>query len=60
MKRWCSAQAECPIWQKSFYDHIVRNDADYLTHWNYIDGNAQKWETDPLNIHITDKERETI
>ncbi len=34
------------IWQRSFHDHIIRSEADYLSIWNYIDGNPQKWEKD--------------
>ena len=34
------------IWQKSFHDHIIRNEADYLKIWNYIDTNPQKWNED--------------
>ena len=33
-----------PIWQKSFYDHIVRNEADYLACWQYIENNPLKYE----------------
>ena len=34
------------IWQTSFYDHIIRNDADYRNIWNYISGNPSKWTED--------------
>ena len=34
------------IWQRSFYDHIIRNEQDYLDIWQYIDTNPQKWEED--------------
>jgi len=30
------------IWQKSFYDHVVRNDEDYLACWQYIENNPRK------------------
>ncbi|MCL2847589.1 MAG: transposase [Firmicutes bacterium] len=30
------------IWQKSFYDHIVRNDKDHQSIWDYIDTNPDK------------------
>ena len=33
-------------WQKSFHDHIVRNEADYRRIWEYIDANPGKWEED--------------
>lgn len=34
------------IWQKSFYDHIIRDENEYLRVWKYIDENPLKWETD--------------
>jgi len=30
------------VWQKSFYDHVIRNDGDYRDIWNYIEGNPGK------------------
>ena len=36
------------IWQKSFYDHIIRDREDYLTIWRYIDENPLKWHLDSL------------
>jgi len=35
-----------PIWQKSFYEHIIRNEADYSEIWQYIENNPLKWELD--------------
>ena len=40
------------IWQKSFYDHIIRNEADYLRIWNYIDTNPVQWREDEYYIKI--------
>ncbi len=34
------------IWQKSFHDHIIRNERDYLIHGEYIRSNVQKWHKD--------------
>ena len=34
------------IWQRSFYDHVIRDEAGYLKIWNYIEGNPSKWEED--------------
>ena len=34
------------IWQKSYHDHIIRNDADYRRIWEYIDNNPAKWRED--------------
>ena len=38
------------IWQKSFHDHIIRDEEDYLKIWNYIDVNPQKWSEDCFYI----------
>ncbi len=34
------------IWQKGYYDHIIRNEPDYLRIWQYIDENPAKWAED--------------
>lgn len=45
-KGYCSKQIGHPVWQKSFHDHIIRNQADYNRIWEYVDTNAIKWESD--------------
>ena len=35
-----------PIFQRSFYDHVIRDEEDYLKIWNYIDTNPAKWHED--------------
>ena len=39
-------EPDIDVWQKSFYDHIIRNENEYLRVWEYIDENPLKWETD--------------
>ena len=34
------------IWQRSFHDHIIRNEEDYMKIWEYIDTNTIRWELD--------------
>ena len=34
------------LWQRSFYDHIIRDENDYLDVCNYIDQNPLKWADD--------------
>ena len=43
MKRWVSRQVGSPIWQKSFYDHAIRNQQDYDEIWRYIENNPLKY-----------------
>jgi putative transposase len=35
-----------PIWQRSFHEHIIRNDDDLLKHRTYIQNNPLKWALD--------------
>ena len=39
---------EKQLWQRSYYDHIIRNQQDYEDAWNYIEGNPTKWHEDEL------------
>ena len=34
------------VWQRSFYDHVIRNEQDYQKIRNYIDTNPAKWQED--------------
>ena len=34
------------LWQASYHDHIIRNEADYQRIWQYIDENPAKWVDD--------------
>ena len=38
------------LWQTRYHDHVVRNDADYLRIWNYIDTNPAQWAEDQYYI----------
>lgn len=46
MKGCITKKTGVSIWQKSFYDHIIRNEKEYLEIWEYIDSNPEKWEED--------------
>ena len=34
------------IWQRKYYDHIIRNEKEYLAIWDYIETNPAKWAQD--------------
>ena len=34
------------LWQKSYHDHIIRNENEYWHIWKYIDKNSNRWEED--------------
>ena len=52
MKGTVSRQAGFSVWQKGFYDHVIRNENDYREIWNYIEGNPSKWVEDKLYTDI--------
>ena len=43
LKKFTSKQIGYNIWQRSYYDHIIRNEEDYINHLQYIDENPRKW-----------------
>ena len=43
-------RAGLPLWQKSFHDHVIRNESDYLRIWRYMDANPLKWEEDRYHV----------
>ncbi|MBE6691836.1 MAG: hypothetical protein E7586_00695 [Ruminococcaceae bacterium] len=47
-KRFCDKEYGRNIWQKSFYDHVIRNQEDYEKHIDYICNNPVCWEFDKL------------
>ena len=46
LKSYVTKQAGFEVWQKGFYDHIIRDQKDYDNIWNYIDTNPDKWQED--------------
>lgn len=34
------------LWQRSFHDHVIRNQADYERIWTYIENNPYCWSED--------------
>lgn len=39
-----------PVWQRPFYDHIIRDAADYLRAWEYIDTDPARWREDECYV----------
>jgi REP element-mobilizing transposase RayT len=38
-----------PIWQRNYHDHIIRNEKEYQSIWDYIETNPETWMGDRLN-----------
>ena len=43
LKKFTNKEIGNNIWQRSFHDHIIRNDEDYFLHLQYIEENPKKW-----------------
>ncbi|MBR5506605.1 MAG: transposase [Clostridia bacterium] len=46
MKRWVSKEIGFSVWQKSYYEHIIRDEKDYLEKAEYIMNNPLKYLID--------------
>lgn len=47
-KGYVTKQLGTSIWQKLYYDHIIRDEEDYFTKWQYIENNPAKWFEDEM------------
>ena len=50
LKRLVNRESGANIWQRSYHDHVNRNENDYLEIWNYIDTNPARWREDCFYI----------
>ncbi|WP_440617510.1 transposase [Cysteiniphilum sp. 6C5] len=37
------------LWQRNYYEHVIRDEDDYLRIYEYIDNNPLQWELDSLH-----------
>ncbi len=49
-KRFCNKEYGHNIWQRSYHDHIIRNDQDYKKYYTYIQNNPFTWKKDEFYI----------
>lgn len=45
-KTMVTKQIGSSIWQRSYHDHVIRDENDYKKIWEYIDNNVTQWEMD--------------
>ena len=46
LKRFTNKNCGADLWQRSYYDHIIRNEADYMEKAEYILTNPDRWAED--------------
>jgi hypothetical protein len=55
VNKWCKVcdargTTAGKVWQRNYYDHILRNEADYIEKRKYIEENPDKWCLDDMFI----------
>lgn len=50
LKRFTNRKSGISLWQRSYYDHVIRNDCDYQNIWKYIEDNPAKWAEDRFYV----------
>jgi len=46
IKSFVTRCARYEVWQKGFYDHVIRNEQDYMRIAEYIQNNPIEWTLD--------------
>jgi REP element-mobilizing transposase RayT len=41
-----------PVWQRNYYEHVIRSDEDYGRIRSYIESNIENWEEDEENPRL--------
>jgi len=41
-----SLNVNCIVWQRNYYEHIIRNDNSYYKIVEYIENNPERWYED--------------
>ena len=49
LKRFSNRDTGQKLWQIGYYEHIIRDNRDYLVHWQYIDQKPARWAEDEYN-----------
>ena len=51
LKRYVSKNIGNSIWQKGFYDRVIRDDNEFMYYWQYIEENPKKWNMGKLEYY---------
>jgi len=46
IKRFTNKHAGFNMWQDSYHDRIIRDEAEYQRIWQYVDSNPERWAED--------------
>lgn len=48
------------LWERNYWEHIIRNEGELSRIRNYIKNNPSKWENDKLNSSIGNRVQENM
>ena len=60
LKRFCHRDIGRKIFQRSYHDHVIREERDYLRIWAYIDGNPARWREDCFYTEDTEDVEDAV
>ncbi len=46
LKKFINKEIGFNIWQRSYHDHVIRNEASFVTIWEYVEENPARWKKD--------------
>ena len=46
-----------PVWQRNYYEHVIRNEQDMQAKWDYIESNPIMWDDDNENPNKNTQEQ---
>ena len=49
-KRFSNRKCGVQLWQRSYHEHVIRNETDYQQIWEYIDNNPARWTEDRYHM----------
>ena len=52
LKRFANKKTGFNIWQRSYYDHIIRNKKEFFDIFRYIENNPLNWINNNFNQNI--------
>ncbi len=55
LKSYTTNKFGCVLWQRSYHDHIIRNEKEYQKIGEYMDTNVQRWEKDCFRNNETEQ-----
>ena len=50
LKGYVTKQVGSSVWQKLYYDHVIRDPDDFAVKWRYIENNPYRWLEDKYYV----------